>query len=62
MFDLEGWIIVAKCSRCGADTQLYDSGRPICIKCVGVQMDDPNVPQSAEKRTSTDEKSKDFLG
>jgi hypothetical protein len=24
---------MAKCSRCGADTQMYSSGVPICISC-----------------------------
>ena len=24
---------MAKCSRCGADTQMYSNGIPICISC-----------------------------
>jgi hypothetical protein len=22
-----------RCSRCGAETQLFDNGNPICLKC-----------------------------
>jgi hypothetical protein len=22
-----------KCAKCGAETQLYESGNPICVKC-----------------------------
>lgn len=28
---------MAKCNRCGTDTQLYDNGNPICLDCVAEQ-------------------------
>jgi len=28
---------MAKCYRCGAETQLYDGGTPICLECASIQ-------------------------
>jgi hypothetical protein len=38
---------MAKCHRCGAETQLYVSGVPVCLACV-------DLPQG--KRNDTQEK------
>jgi hypothetical protein len=36
-----------KCSKCGAETELHDSGNPICVKC-------SEEIESARKRTATE--------
>ena len=30
---------MAKCNRCGAKTELYDNGTPVCIACVDLKSD-----------------------
>ena len=30
---------MAKCHRCGAKTELYDNGTPVCIACVDLKSD-----------------------
>ena len=36
-----------KCSKCGADTQIYETGNPICVKC-------SEETEAARKRTAKD--------
>jgi len=38
---------MAKCSRCGAETQLFDNGVPICLPCASAQ--------EAQKKTGVDQ-------
>jgi hypothetical protein len=32
---------MATCNRCGAETQLYDTGYPICIACSNISFAKP---------------------
>jgi hypothetical protein len=32
---------MATCNRCGAETQLYDTGYPICTSCSAVSLAKP---------------------
>lgn len=36
-----------RCSRCGAETELFDNGNPICLKC-------ESKIDAARKRTGSD--------
>ena len=38
---------MAKCSRCGADTELYVNGDPVCLECVKAATD-RNPPHQGE--------------
>jgi hypothetical protein len=40
---------MATCNRCGAETQLYDTGHPICIACSNAV-----APNSGENIDATD--------
>ena len=33
---------MATCNRCGAETQLYDTGYPICIACSNTVLRNPD--------------------
>jgi hypothetical protein len=38
---------VARCYVCGAATQLYENGEPVCLSCCGELQTTPKPPQSA---------------
>ena len=41
---------MAKCIRCGSETQLYNGGIPVCISCVDTQapLTRPTVDAAAQ--------------
>ena len=40
---------MAACSHCGAETELYDSGVPICIKCSNVRDNASKKPPASSQ-------------
>jgi len=49
---MTSWQLMDKCVQCGAQTQLYDGGVPVCLKCAGERegkqqpVPKPKPPQS----------------
>lgn len=39
-----------RCIYCGAETQLYDNGRPICLKCAA-DLEKGRKPATSQRRT-----------
>jgi len=40
---------MASCSRCGAETELYDSGVPVCLACANREADREDQPAPQKK-------------
>jgi len=43
---------MAACAHCGAETELYENGVPICLKCADERQPKPKPPNSDQIRTA----------
>ena len=44
---------MAECIYCGSETELYDGGVPVCLKCSEARQSERTQPNSEGVRTAT---------